>query len=308
MRAGAVSGSPAARQLTKLQTEQRGALTQPLRTARRRVFEFYGLPDLQHSMHCSLLSLVITATAALQPTKKMWGTAAWNWGSAVGDAHDAAAELRSALSTEDARRDYLIALRNGRISEASAKLCFALTCQRSGGALPSPFNDAYSALVRGEYENDAGFADLATTAAPGIDRYNLNVQLSVKPQRLTEFLEIIEANAEVRSASRGTCATPGASRRRRRACTTSRSRSSASRASTSIARRRPSRPGRVSRGQIRLRPNRRCSSTCRRRASQQTTRRASASPRSWQRWTSCRAGAESSNDGVPAAATPSTRK
>ena len=30
-------------------------------------------------------------------------------------------------------------------------------------------------------------------AAPGVDRYNLNVQLSVKPQRLTEFLEIIEA-------------------------------------------------------------------------------------------------------------------
>ena len=37
----------------------------------------------------------------------MWGTAAWNWGSAVGDAHDAAAELRSALSTNDSRRDYL---------------------------------------------------------------------------------------------------------------------------------------------------------------------------------------------------------
>ena len=146
-------------------------------------------------MHSSVLAALLATASALQPTNKMWGTAAWNWGSAIGDAHDAAAELRSALSTEDARREYLIALRNGRISEASAKLCFALTCQRSGGALPAPFNDAYSALVRGEYENDSGFADLATCAAPGIDRYNLNVQLSVKPQRLTEFLEIIEANA-----------------------------------------------------------------------------------------------------------------
>ena len=89
-------------------------------------------------MHRSLLSALLATASALQPNNKMWGTAAWNWGSAVGDAHDAAAELRSALSTEDARRDYLIALRTGRISEASAKLCFALTCQRSGSALPAP--------------------------------------------------------------------------------------------------------------------------------------------------------------------------
>ena len=146
-------------------------------------------------MHSSVFAaLLVVCSSALQP-KGMWGTAQWNWGYAQGAAHDAAAELRSALSTEDARRDYLIALRTGRVSEASAKLCFALTCQRSGSALPAPFNDAYSALVRGEYENDAGFADLAACAAPGVDRYNLNVQLSVKPQRLTEFLEIIEANA-----------------------------------------------------------------------------------------------------------------
>ena len=145
-------------------------------------------------MHSSVLAALLATASALQPTK-MWGTAAWNWGYAQGAAHDAAAELRSALSTEDARREYLIALRNGRISEASAKLCFALTCQRTRTGLPAPFNDAYSALVRGEYENEAGFADLAACAAPGVDRYNLNVQLSVKPQRLAEFLEIIEANA-----------------------------------------------------------------------------------------------------------------
>ena len=244
-------------------------------------------------MHSSVLAALLATASALQPNNKMWGTAAWNWGSAVGDAHDAAAELRSALSTEDARRDYLIALRTGRISEASAKLCFALTCQRSGSALPAPFNDAYSALVRGEYENDAGFADLATCAAPGVDRYNLNVQLSVKPQRLTEFLEIIEANAvstlreprNLRYAWGESATVPGVY--------TSRRASSASRASTSIARRRPSRPGRLSPGRIRSRRSRRCSSTCRRRASQRTTRHACASPRSWRRWTSCRAGAES---------------
>ena len=123
-------------------------------------------------MHNSVLAALLATASALQPSNKMWGTAAWNWGSAVGDAHDAAAELRSALSTEDARRDYLIAMRTGRVSEASAKLCFALT--HTHCALAGPFNDAYSALVRGEYENDVGFADLATTAAPGVDRYNLN--------------------------------------------------------------------------------------------------------------------------------------
>ena len=146
-------------------------------------------------MHSSVLAALLATASALQPTNKMWGTAAWNWGSAIGDAHDAAAELRNALSTEDARRDYLIELRTGRVSEASAKLCFALTCQRSGSALPLPFNNAYSSLVNGGFEYDAGFADLAACAAPGVDRYNLNVQLSVKPQRLVEFLEIIEANA-----------------------------------------------------------------------------------------------------------------
>ena len=146
-------------------------------------------------MHSSVFAaLLVVCSSALQP-KGMWGTAQWNWGYAQGAAHDAAAELRSALSTEDARREYLIALRNGRISEASAKLCFALTCQRSGSALPLPFNNAYSSLVRGGFEYDAGFADLAACAVPGVDRYNLNVQLSVKPQRLPEFLEIIEANA-----------------------------------------------------------------------------------------------------------------
>ena len=244
-------------------------------------------------MHRSLLSALLATASALQPNNKMWGTAAWNWGSAVGDAHDAAAELRSALSTEDARREYLIALRNGRISEASAKLCFALTCQRSGSALPAPFTDAYSALVRGEYERDAGFADLAACAAPGVDRYNLNVQLSVKPQRLTEFLEIIEANAvstlreprNLRYAWGESATTPGVY--------TSRSRSSVSRASTSIARHRPSRPGRYSLVRTPSRPSRRCSSTCRRRPWPQTMRRACASPRSWRRWTSYRAGAES---------------
>eukprot|EP00629_Pelagomonadales_sp_RCC1024_P014241 CAMPEP_0119280922 /NCGR_PEP_ID=MMETSP1329-20130426/23669_1 /TAXON_ID=114041 /ORGANISM="Genus nov. species nov., Strain RCC1024" /LENGTH=35 /DNA_ID= /DNA_START= /DNA_END= /DNA_ORIENTATION= len=34
---------------------------------------------------------------------KTWGTKEWNWGSPVGGAHDAAAQLRSALSTDSAR-------------------------------------------------------------------------------------------------------------------------------------------------------------------------------------------------------------
>lgn len=149
---------------------------------------------MQLRLNQLLAALLITATAALQP-KGMWGTAQWAWGSAVGGAHDAAAELRSALSTEDARRDYLIALRQGRVSDASAKMAFALTCQRTAiSALPAPFHDAYSALVQGAYERDAGLADLAACAAAGVERYNLNVQLSVKPERVAEFLQVIEAN------------------------------------------------------------------------------------------------------------------
>jgi len=145
-------------------------------------------------MHRLLLSLAATTTA-LQPMAT-WGTSSWNWGSAVGGAHDAARELRGALSTEPARLDYLVALRQGRVSEASAKLCFALTCQRAARtSLAAPFEDGYAKLVRGEYESEAGLAELAVRCAPAIDRYNLNVQLCVKPERREEFLDVIRNNA-----------------------------------------------------------------------------------------------------------------
>ena len=65
---------------------------------------------------------------------------------------------------------------------------------RTGQCAAGALQHAYSALVRSEYERDAGFADLAACAAPGVDRYNLNVQLA-EARAVGEFLEIIEANA-----------------------------------------------------------------------------------------------------------------
>ena len=144
-----------------------------------------------------LLSLLLTSAAAFDAAMS-WGSPAWNWGSANGKAHDEAAKLRGALSTEAQRVDYLAAAKAGRISEASLKLALGLTMQRAGPArLPEPLQETYGSLVAGGFEKQGldGFAKLARTAAPAVDRYNLNVELAVKADRVAQFLECIRANA-----------------------------------------------------------------------------------------------------------------
>ena len=144
-----------------------------------------------------LLSLLLTSAAAFDAAMS-WGSPAWNWGSANGKAHDEAAKLRGALATEAQRVDYLAAAKAGRISEASLKLALGLTMQRAGPArLPEPLQKTYGSLVAGGFEKQGldGFAKLARTAAPAVDRYNLNVELAVKADRVAQFLECIRANA-----------------------------------------------------------------------------------------------------------------
>lgn len=138
----------------------------------------------------------VASSLAMRPNT--WGTSEWNWGSAAGEAHDEAAALRSSLAGEAARVAYLVALREGRVSDDSAALAFALTCQRRlggrRGRVPRAFRDAYDDLVAGALAR-GGLPALARRAAPGVERYNLNVRLEVKADRRDAFLSVIEANA-----------------------------------------------------------------------------------------------------------------
>ena len=165
---GAVFCPQVSRQISLPST--RGPRTAPTdsSTTRLRVLRAAG-PSTQ----CTACSRwLITATAALQPSK-MWGTADWNWGSIDGYAHDAAAEFRSAFSTERQRQHSAAA---GEFSRA----CFAHKSQRhAAGALQRRVLDSRGELGKPGLRN-------SRRARAIIRRYNLNVQLSVKPQRLTE--------------------------------------------------------------------------------------------------------------------------
>jgi hypothetical protein len=67
-----------------------------------------------------------------------WTSPTWNWGSARGDAHDAAAVIRAELNTDmDRRREWLIALISSTpvmqlVPWEEAKLVMALAWQLSG--------------------------------------------------------------------------------------------------------------------------------------------------------------------------------
>lgn len=83
-----------------------------------------------------------------------WGEPGWNWGYAVGEAHDLAAELRPRLGSQAQREAWLRAA----VSPASpvpldeAKLCLGLRVQRCGRSQAGPFNDVLAALVQGDFE------------------------------------------------------------------------------------------------------------------------------------------------------------
>jgi len=125
-----------------------------------------------------------------------WGTKSWNWGSAMGVAHDKAAALRRDLSTTEARLDFVQSLKKCAASFDDAKLCLALVWQQSArkGPLPPAFAEAYAELVAGAFEGEGADEAFARTMAPGIDRYCLNVRLAIKPERLTEFEAVIAQN------------------------------------------------------------------------------------------------------------------
>lgn len=119
----------------------------------------------------------------------MWGTSSWNWGSAIGDAHDAAAVLRQKLRSDKARSDYILSLKRGGIDDwLEVQLCLALVWQRRR---PEAFMETYETLISGGYSTSY---DMAQDMAKGLERFCLNVRLDVKPERLEEFLKTIKIN------------------------------------------------------------------------------------------------------------------
>lgn len=86
-----------------------------------------------------------------------WGDPSWNWGYAVGEAHDRAAELRPRLRTVGERESWLrsvIAL-DSIVPLDEAKLCFGLRVQRCSFAA-GPMNDVLDLMVKGEFEGAEG--------------------------------------------------------------------------------------------------------------------------------------------------------
>lgn len=146
-----------------------------------------------------MTSLLVALLSVVPLDAMSWGTKAWNWGSANGAAHDVARDVRASLRAEAQRVEYLVAAKQGKVSEASLKMTLGLTMQRfgnQGGRLPEALRQTYERLVAGDFEDaESGFASLAATAAPALDRYNLNVELAVKQERRAEFLDCIRANA-----------------------------------------------------------------------------------------------------------------
>ena len=67
--------------------------------------------------------LLLPARPIVQPSVVMgWADPGWNWGSAMGTAHDAAMEIRSRLRSEEARKDFLSSIFSGVADPEDAKL------------------------------------------------------------------------------------------------------------------------------------------------------------------------------------------
>ena len=150
--------------------------------------------DCLASSRILFLLATLFSKAAGMTTAATWGTKQWNWGSAIGAAHDAAAVLRRDLRTEDARRTFVQQLKRCDASFDDAKLCLALVWQRASrrpGFSPA-FAEAYEKLVKGAFEGeDLAFAQCM---APGIERYCLNVRVGIKEDRIAEFEAAIRQN------------------------------------------------------------------------------------------------------------------
>ena len=60
-----------------------------------------------------------------------WGSAGWNWGSAVGAAHDKAAIVRAQFAKRHRRTSFMAWAKCGTVDAGDLKMALALSCQRA---------------------------------------------------------------------------------------------------------------------------------------------------------------------------------
>jgi len=109
------------------------------------------------------------AGAAKQPraeaiARRGWADPNWNWGSAVGDAHDLAMGVRSKLSTTDIRMAWLADLEDGNVDIEEFKLALGLRMQqaaRQGMEGDGAGLDLMQDMAKCKYEAESGEALLA---------------------------------------------------------------------------------------------------------------------------------------------------
>ena len=83
-----------------------------------------------------------------------WGEPGWNWGSAIGEAHDLAAELRPRLGTPERRQQWIkdVVSAGSSVTLDEMKLAFGLRVQRCRRSDVGPFQSVLESMVRGEFE------------------------------------------------------------------------------------------------------------------------------------------------------------
>ena len=97
-----------------------------------------------------------------------WSSPNWNWGSAVGDAHDQAMKVRSSLSTPEVRIQFLQDNAAGDVDMEDAKMALALKCQRArnvGYDDRGKWEQLMESMTACDFEGDDGPEKLAAALA-----------------------------------------------------------------------------------------------------------------------------------------------
>ena len=94
-----------------------------------------------------------------------WSDSGWNWGSAIGDAHNEAMRVRNKFSTPSSRTTFLQESSNDDVDIEEAKMLLALSCQRArnvGYDLPNRgWEMLMEEMAACDFEGDGGEDKLA---------------------------------------------------------------------------------------------------------------------------------------------------
>lgn len=82
------------------------------------------------------------------PSMSTWSDSAWQWGSATGEAHRAAAQLRRSLGTAEARAAFLASVCSGEADWSTCELALALKCQHAAKRCYGKATDALATQSR----------------------------------------------------------------------------------------------------------------------------------------------------------------